>query len=268
MSGLRWILLAAGVLFIAALAWREARRGRQDAGSERQKRARHDDPPLEPQAAGDTTAMQPESAAWSDLPHPPRERYSEELPIIEMSAAELANPHGSNPVPLMQSTAAAVRAIPLPPPAPPPSIAEWPPEEIRRICSLRITPQRHERFAGRLLRQSLLATGFQHGELGIFHLPGDAGRAMMSVANLSRPGQLDPEMMDYQRFAGLHLFTVLPGRVSNREGLLQLFAVASELAQRLQGTVQDVNGRPLDAARTAELQQLFADAAVAPAAVE
>src|SRR5258706_3458604 len=216
MSGLRWILLLAGVLFIAALAWREARRGRQDAGTGRQ-RARYEDPPLEPLEAA--------AAGWSDAPSPARERFPDPLPVVEVSAEQIGTDDTGSSLPLMESRPAVVRELELPPPAPPPSIAEWPPEEIRRICSLRLAPLRPERFARRLLRQSLLPARFQHGELGIFHLPGDAGRAMLSVANLSRPGQLDPDMMDYQRFAGLHLFTVLPGRVGNREALLQMFAI-------------------------------------------
>jgi cell division protein ZipA len=109
------------------------------------------------------------------------------------------------------------------------------------------------------LRQGLLSVGFQHGDLGIYHIGGSEGHAMISVANLARPGQLDPSMMDFQRFAGLHLFTVMPGRLPAKEALQQLFSVAQELAGRVDGSVRDDTGGPLDAARMAALVQQFAD---------
>ena len=268
MSALRWILLLAGLLFIAALAWRESRRGRQDAPSGLQ-RVRREDPPLDPVDATGTDA----SPLWANTPAASHATVIDTLPIVQLSPEQMAA------LPVMELGAVtqvdflvgpepepAIEAEPEPLPAP--SIAEWPAEEIRRICSLRLTPQRHERFPGRALRQGLMSAGFQHGELGIFHRAGSTGCAMMSVANLSRPGQLDPAMMDYQRFAGLHLFTVLPGRVGNRMALQQLFVVADELAQRLDGVVQDVSGKALDAARRADLQQQFADDIAAVAAAE
>jgi FtsZ-interacting cell division protein ZipA len=287
MSWLRWILLLAGLLFIAALAWREVRRGRQDVAAG-DRRPRRDDPPLDIPAAA--TAINAEShgdvseaaAAWVVAPMAARHKSDAPLPVVEMNASQMAAislgdletvtevdvhtliSNGEAAAPAHDATAttsehsATPRAVELPP-QPVPSIAEWPPEEQRRICSLRLTPLRQERFSGRSLRQGLQSAGFQHGELGIFHLPGAAGRAMMSVANLKRPGQLDPEMMDYQRFAGLHLFTVLPGRVSNRMALQQLFALSQQLALRLDGVVQDVHGKALDAGRMADLQRQFAD---------
>jgi cell division protein ZipA len=266
MSALRWILLLAGLLFIAALAWRESRRGRQDAPSGMQ-RVRREDPPLDPVDANGADA----SPLWANTSVATHATVIDTLPIVQLSPEQMAA--------LPVSELGAVTQVdflvgpepepePEPESLPAPSIAEWPAEELRRICSLRLTPQRQERFPGRALRQGLMSAGFQHGELGIFHRAGSAGCAMMSVANLSRPGQLDPAMMDYQRFAGLHLFTVLPGRVSNRMALQQLFVVADELAQRLDGVVQDVSGKALDAARMADLQQQFVDDMAAVAAAE
>jgi hypothetical protein len=281
MAWLRWILLLAGALFIAALAWRESRRGRQDAPTGLQ-RMRREDPPLDSSAAlADATASGDPTASgdtdltplWNDSPTSARQRVGDTLPIVQLTAEQMAALPASElgavtKVDFLVGPDSESELVPAIEPLPAPSIAEWPAEEIRRICSLRLTPLRQERFPGRALRQALMSAGFQHGELGIFHLAGNEGRAMMSVANLSRPGQLDPAMMDYQRFAGLHLFTVLPGRVSNRLALQQLFVIADELAQRLDGVVQDVNGKPFDTARMGDLQQQFADDTAAVAAAE
>jgi cell division protein ZipA len=286
MASLRLILLLAGVLFIAALAWRETRRGRQDAATEH-ARSRRAEPRLEPELvpATDVAASpvnpetSPDNATAATATLPQRRRTDLALPIVALRDAQFAARDSAlapdAPAPATAGTTTTVAdpdpTLTMEPAArsvAAPSIADWPPEEIRRICSLRLVPKRQERFAGRELRQGLLGLGFQHGELGIYHLAGGEDRAMLSVANLSMPGQLDPSLMDFQRFAGLHLFAVLPTRIPNRLALQQLFAVALELAERLHGGVLDVSGRPLDSARMQELQLQFAAAESPPAAAE
>jgi FtsZ-interacting cell division protein ZipA len=129
------------------------------------------------------------------------------------------------------------------------SIADWPPASERCICSLRVMGLSQDRLSGRRVRHGLESAGFVHGELAIFHLPGRRDRAMLSAASLSQPGLLDPALMDYQRFAGMHIFTVLPGRVPAEIALEQLYAVTAELARRVEGRVHDDSGRLLDPAR-------------------
>jgi FtsZ-interacting cell division protein ZipA len=126
---------------------------------------------------------------------------------------------------------------------------EWPPEAERRIVNLRVVPVRVDRFAGRALRLSLTAAGFEHGRFGIFHLPGPGGRVVVSAASLTRPGLLDPDNMDFQRFGGLNLFAVLPGPLSPAATVDRLVDVACDIAQRLEGRVQDEDGMPLDVGR-------------------
>ncbi len=59
------------------------------------------------------------------------------------------------------------------------------------------------------------------------------GRALLSVASLSKPGVLDPQTLDFQRLAGLNLFTVLPGPLPPAAALDHLLETARELSQRL-----------------------------------
>jgi len=128
---------------------------------------------------------------------------------------------------------------------------EWPEEGARRIVTLRVLPARHDRLAGRALRQGLTATGFRHGAFGIFHLPEPDGRVVLSAASLVRPGMLDPATMDFQRFSGINLFAVLPGPVSAEQALQRLGQVAVELANRVDGQVQEESGAPFNAAAVA-----------------
>ena len=60
--------------------------------------------------------------------------------------------------------------------------------------------------------------------------------------------------MDFQRFAGLSLFTVLPGPLPAAAALDQLLVTGEELAQRLQALLQDEQGNSLDEPRIAQLR--------------
>jgi FtsZ-interacting cell division protein ZipA len=62
---------------------------------------------------------------------------------------------------------------------------------------------------------------------------------------------LDPTTMDFQRFSGVNLFAVLPGPLSAEQALERLSSVAGELAQRVEGRVQEESGAPLEAAACA-----------------
>jgi FtsZ-interacting cell division protein ZipA len=131
--------------------------------------------------------------------------------------------------------------------APPPLVVDWPPDA--RILSVRLVPHNEQRFSGRTLRQALGALGFVHGRFGIFHQPDRGGRAVLSAASLMRPGMLEPDSMDYQRFPGLNVFAVLPGPLSALDALEHLLAIAHDLLERTGGRLQDDRGGPLDAAR-------------------
>lgn len=216
-SLLRWILLGLGLLLLLAL-WLGVRRDRQAA----------DVPPVK------------------RPPAPPQEPTLGDLPEVaaDDAAGELGAPATEPPImapidpPIVLEAAEDIEQA---------SISEWPPPEERVICSLRIVPGAGEKLAGRTLRLGLQAAGFAHGPLGIYHLAGRPDRAMLSAANLAQPGEFDPARMDQQRFSGVHVFTVLPGRLSTGPALEQLYTVAQELARRLSADIQDDTGQPLAA---------------------
>jgi FtsZ-interacting cell division protein ZipA len=287
MADLRWILLLAGLLFLAGLtAWelRRPRQARRDAleptgRSEPQLGQMHEfdaesqrlwvtaapshaevppfgnplvislddpvEPPtihpvhLEPLHEERVDAVE-RSDAGSELP----EMYADASPSAE---APLLEPTEEQPtggvLPGEILMPVLLAAEPVDP------IVEWPPEEQRHILSIRVVGLNPERLSGRPLRQALAACGFVHGRFGIFHQPGADGRALVSAANLSKPGVFDPNSMDFQRFRGLGLFAVLPGPLPPAAALDHLLDTASDLADRLQARLQDEHGQPLDEAR-------------------
>jgi FtsZ-interacting cell division protein ZipA len=264
--GLRVVLLSGGLLLILVLVWLERRR---QSGRARALEAERAELNGEHQEIHQTSALRQEP----ELPVSRDSTARRPLPVIDWSALEqdsgevddhearlavhAMQPAGTPPMREQGSDTGSVTAAGAA--APSPSIDHWPPDAQRRICSLRLVPLSAERFTGRILRNALQGLGFVHGELGIFHLPDDQNRALMSAANLARPGQLDPGNMDFQNFSGLHLFMVMPGPIPAKEMLARLFAVADELAERTGGALKDERGSPLLAERRHELLEQFSD---------
>jgi len=227
MSPLRWILLTLGALFIAGLAWWELRRPRQA--------------PREGPEPRDVPSNLPQMRAREPL---------REVPVMQTRDA---------------AAPAAVEVASVPPVAAPAvvePVVEWPPEESRRILSLRILAV-GERFAGRSLRQALAAEGFMHGRLSIFHKSGSDSRAVLSAASLTQPGSFELATMDTQRYGGLNLFAVLPGPLPPAQTFEELLASARNLNERLQGAVQDAHGEALTAARIAAIRAELTPSAAA-----
>jgi cell division protein ZipA len=137
-------------------------------------------------------------------------------------------------------------------------MVEWPPDDQRKVVALRLAATPPERFAGRALRLALASEGFVLGKFQIFHKPDASGRAVLSAANLSKPGTFDLGTMDSQRFAGLSLFAVLPGPRPPLKAFEDLLSTARNLNERLNGALQDERGGPLTPTRIATLRETLA----------
>jgi len=283
MAQLRWILLLAGLVFLAGLAAWELRRPRQarrdaldatefDDNGERVERGERSDwnERSEPQLGqmGDFAYDNPRVPVTPPL-HvdlPSLEPAEFEPPLI-VSLDEPVRPYYEqasepqrDPEPERVFADASADAddghIVLPAAEPMTPIVEWPPEDQRHVISVRVVGVNPDRLSGRPLRQALAACGFVHGRFGIFHQPGTDGRALISAANLSKPGVFDPTSMDFQRFRGLGLFAVLPGPLPPAAALDHLLDTAGDLAERLQARLQDETGHPLDEVRLEEMTRI------------
>jgi FtsZ-interacting cell division protein ZipA len=71
--------------------------------------------------------------------------------------------------------------------------------------------------------------------------------------------------MDFQRFGGLNLFAVLPGPLPPGATVDRLVDAACDIAQRLEGRVQDEAGMPLDVERLELLRRAASGGEAAPA---
>jgi FtsZ-interacting cell division protein ZipA len=170
------------------------------------------------------------------------------VPSVAPEVSEDVGDTVERPTPPRLFTAADVTPVVEP-------IVEWPADDQRRVVALRLVASPTERFAGRALRLALASEGFVLGKFQIFHKPDDQGRAVLSAANLSKPGTFDVETMDVQRFGGLSLFAVLPGPKPPLKTFDELLATARNLNERLQGALQDERGGPLTPTRIATLRE-------------
>ncbi len=276
MSELRWSLLALGVLFIVGLLiWERRRRGgivpgadtvgpaetapAHDAG--RGSREAAEDPHGPGYGAATAVARREpiREPPVVEIVDPAVEGLTEgpsvfSLPVVSAShgpeigagAVERAAQWLAETQPSVQRDAGSTR---------PRLRLDWPDDASRRIVALRVVARAGERLTGGAVRQALQGEGFEHGEFGIFHLPLDDGRVLLSAANLTKPGSFDLEKMDTERLFGLNVFAVLPGPLESTEAFDRLCAVAGTLAQRLRGELRDTQGQPLSPARLAELRR-------------
>lgn len=83
----------------------------------------------------------------------------------------------------------------------------------------------------------------------------ESGRPLISLASLREPGTFDPATMAGAAYAGVALFTVLPGPLSAQQAFEQLFAAARSLAATLGGHLQDERGVPLTTQRVQRLRE-------------
>jgi hypothetical protein len=244
MAALRWILLGIGLLFLAALAAWDLRRPRQAA--------ERGEPALG--SAGESGAATGQAVGASSGA---RQRASAP-PRVDLPPLEPEIPFAPRPLEPDGGGVDAAGDGATPPAILPPERVvrvQWPPDAQRCVLALRVVPTGEEPLAGRSVRQSLGACGFVHGALQIYHQPAEDGRALLSAASLRNPGTLDPATMDFQRFAGLSLFAVLPGPLAASAALDHLLHTARDLAQRLNARLQDEHGAPLDAARLESLRR-------------
>ncbi len=257
MYWLRPILFAAGLLLFCVLIWMERRRPRRTAegGTPRAERT---EPTFDAQAHGRAGAG---AGGERESPRP--------LPVIDWSTEAVADGAAGDSN-SDQGVVSVVTEAPAPRPVAleelPPLVVDWPEEHSRRIVTLRIVPAGADRLPGRALRQGLTASGFRPGPFGIFHLPADDGRVILSAASLVRPGVLDPVAMDFQRYPGVNVFAVLPGPLSAELALQRLGQTTLELAGRVAGRVQDDTGATFSAAASGEWRRRILAAVGAVAA--
>lgn len=229
MNGLRWILLAAGLAFIAFVyLFTRFQQGRRGATT-RQARDAEADVDL-----FDHLERAPERGLGSEFDDDEVRRELERMARFvddrdTLDATGVATPITAAEQPVFEAGRAE--------PAAAPAVVD---EEQLIVLSV-MAPAGHP-FRGSALRTAFERAGLEFGEMNIFHrtaLAGGRRVPVFSVASAVKPGTFDLGAMENFTTPGLSLFLQLPGPVAGVEAFDDLVNTAERLAAELGGVLRD-----------------------------
>ncbi|NOX75511.1 MAG: cell division protein ZipA [Gammaproteobacteria bacterium] len=276
MDELRWILLAGGLVLVAAIYftgrarredWKRTRSTPRDGLQKRssvqeQNTARGEGAPQ--------GRVQPRQPSHTDKSRrEPRFKTAEPLEdvVVEAGPTEgdtptISPPMVSDVTPLAENveegTANSVTSEDLaakvevtasahssfnisPEPEPKAATTGFPRLDIEPlVLVLTVMSRDNDTFPGEQIRAALEAEGLMHGDMHIFHyLVDGAADAVFSVASVLEPGTFDLEILASFRTTGLSLFCQLPGPLSPASTYAVMLAKAEAVASALNGELCD-----------------------------
>lgn len=128
------------------------------------------------------------------------------------------------------------------PEAPAANVNEKPKEKINDIIVLHIVSMYDEFLKGAQLYPSLLNTGFRFGEMDIFHRYADNdidGKVLFSLANMVKPGTLQPESMPYLETPGVTVFMPVPTPGDSMQSFKLMLQCVQKIADQVDGRILD-----------------------------
>jgi cell division protein ZipA len=273
MSELRWILLGAGLALIAGIYLWGLRARRMSAAAEPVRAGVFEQPPaserLEPArveplvefedtASADEQELLPEADAYEDMPPVRARSAARREPTLgqRLVAQEPETEAHSMFADAHEADRGNDQAAPRDESGSPDDSSQTAVvASAQRIVAIRVTAPSPSRFEGSLLQEALAAEGFEFGRYQVFHRLDKSGRPVVSLASLREPGTFDPATMAGAAYAGVALFSVLPGPVPAQQAFEELLAVGRSFAGRLGGNLQDERGAPLSVQRVAQLRE-------------
>lgn len=126
--------------------------------------------------------------------------------------------------------------------------------EHQQIFILHVAARNGQMFDGPAIHEALADTDLKFGLNDIYHRVTEihgVTESVFAVANMLKPGTLDPMDQDHLSTPGLAMFLVVPGVLEGRPAMHDMMETANRLATALDGQVLD-DKRALLKAQTAQ----------------